>query len=53
MTIPLTDTRVNLQTDVGDLIRQGQVLPCDHKLYDYSNTPPPPQFRVYLPIIHR
>lgn len=53
MTIPLTDTLVNLQTDVGDLIRQGQVLPCDHKLYDYSNTPPPPQFRAYLPIILR
>jgi hypothetical protein len=52
MTIPLTDTLVNLQTNVGDLIRQGLALPCDHKLYDYSNTPLPDRL-IFLPIILR
>lgn len=53
MTIPVTDTLANLKVEVGDLIRLGSVLPCNHKVYDYTNTPPPPQFRVYLPIILR
>jgi hypothetical protein len=50
MTLPLTATLVNLQTGIGDVIRLGNALPCDHKYYDYSNTPPPDHL-VYLPII--
>lgn len=53
MTLPLTDVFVNLQTGIGDLIRLGSVLPCNNKTYDYTNTPPPPQFRVYLPLVRK
>ena len=52
MTLPITDTLVNLQTGIGDVIRLGQALPCNHKYYDYSNTPPPDHW-VYLPIVLR
>jgi hypothetical protein len=50
VTIPITTTPVNLQTAIGDVIRLGQALPCDHTAYDYSNTPPPDHF-VYLPLV--
>jgi len=54
LTIPVTTTLPNLETDVGDVIRSGQVTPCDHKLYDYSNAPPPSfDHHIYLPLIRR
>ena len=52
MTIPPTDTLVNLQADVGDLIRQSLVLPCNNKFYDYSSTPPPDHL-IFLPVVLR
>ena len=52
MTIPVTTALINLQPTLGDVIRLGNVLPCDHQSYDYSNTPPPP-VRVYLPLVRK
>ena len=54
VTIPITNTPVNLQADIGDVIRLGQVEPCDHVYYDYSSAPPPSfDHFVYLPIVRR
>jgi hypothetical protein len=52
MTLPITTALVNLQPSIGDLIQLGNILPCDHESYDYSNTPPPP-FRIYLPLVRK
>jgi hypothetical protein len=53
LSIPIATTPVNLQVALGDVIRQGQVEPCDHQAYDFSNAPPPPDEFVYLPIVRR
>jgi hypothetical protein len=53
MTLPLTETFGNVQTDIGDLIRSGSVMPCNNKIYNYVNTPPPPQHLVYLPLVRK
>ncbi|CAG0927908.1 hypothetical protein TFLX_00689 [Thermoflexales bacterium] len=52
LTLPLTETLVNLQTSIGDVIRQGGVLPCNNKVYNYVNTPPPDRL-IFLPLILR
>jgi hypothetical protein len=50
--IPQSTTPVNLQTAVGDLIRQGGNITCDHVAYYFENVPPPP-LKTYLPLIQR
>jgi hypothetical protein len=52
LTIPITTTFTNLQVQLGDVIRQGQAMPCNQKFYDYSNAPPP-SYPVYLPLVAR
>jgi hypothetical protein len=44
--IPQSDTPLNLQTAVGDLIRQGDNVACDHQGYYY-----PPLYKTYLPTV--
>jgi hypothetical protein len=50
--IPVSDTLVDLQPTLGDLVRMGQAQPCVNKLYDYSGAPPPVP-RSYLPLVRR
>jgi hypothetical protein len=51
MTLPLTDTLVNLQTNLGDVIRLGGVPACNNKFYNYINTPPPLNRLIFLPVV--
>ncbi len=50
LTIPVTDTLVNLQPSIGALL--GQVAPCNHATYDYTFAPPP-EHRMYLPLMRK
>jgi hypothetical protein len=50
--IPQSANPVNLQTAVGDLIRQGGSVGCDHQGYYFNNVPPPP-LKVYLALLNR
>lgn len=50
--IPQSNTPVNLESTVGNLIRQGEDFLCDHDAYYFANVPPPPQ-QVFLPSIIR
>ncbi len=49
LTIPVITTPVNLQPSLGALL--GQVAPCNHASYDYTNAPPPD--RLFLPLIRK
>jgi len=50
--IPQSTTPLSLQTAVGDLIRQGSNITCDHVGYFFDNVPPPP-LKTYLPLVTR
>jgi hypothetical protein len=50
--IPQSDTPVNLQPAVGDLIRLGGDVVCDHKAYYFNSLPQPP-LKNYLPFATR
>ncbi|MCC7352690.1 MAG: hypothetical protein IT330_02955, partial [Anaerolineae bacterium] len=50
--IPQSATPVNLQVAIGDLIRDGSNVVCDHRGYYFDTTPPPPK-RVLLPLALR
>ena len=51
LVIPESNTPVDLQPAVGDLVRGGggQVV-CDHQAYYFINVPPPPK-KVFLPVV--
>jgi hypothetical protein len=49
--IPVSDAPVDLVVSVGDLIRNGQVSPCDHESYDFDNVPPPFDQFIFLPLV--
>lgn len=38
--IPVSDTPEDLTVDLGNLIRNGQVSPCDNQVYNFDGTPP-------------
>lgn len=50
--IPQSNIPVNLEATVGDLIRQGGNLACDHQAYFFDNVPPPP-LKVFMPALIR
>lgn len=50
--IPQSNAPVNLESTVGDLIRQGGDFLCDHDAYYFYNVPPPPQ-QLFLPALIR
>lgn len=53
LTIPVSDTPVDLQPAVGDLILQGgNDVVCDHNAYYFDGAPPPPR-KTYLPLVIR
>jgi len=50
--IPQSDTSVDLQPAIGDLIALGGNVVCENHAYYFDNVPPPP-LKIYLPVIVR
>jgi hypothetical protein len=50
--LPQSVMPVDLQPTVGDLIRQGGQVGCDHQAYYFDNVPLPP-LKVFMPLISR
>lgn len=50
--IPVADAPLNLQTAIGELVRQNAPAGCNRKVYSFLSVPPPDPNKVFLPFVY-